>query len=311
MRFGVALDIDGVLLRGARVVQGAKAALKKLTERGVPFIFVTNGGGVYEAQKAADLSKKLGQIVTPDQVLLAHTPYKSLVESFGQKKILVLGHALCPRIAESYGFRNVIDAEALYNHNPDIFPLRKLIDRVTSHSNRSCTKAVDAVMIFHDPTDWALEIQLLLDLLQPSAHQKQIPFFSSNSDIVYTAEHPLPRLTQGAFVAAFRHLFRAVHHAEPEITSFGKPFLAQYTFAENMLQNQSMKLGLPPPSRYFGIGDNPLSDIKGANEAGEHWTSILVRTGVFDSPQSNDRDNPADFVADDVEKAVDWILQSV
>lgn len=27
------------------------------------------------------------------------------------------------------------------------------------------------------------------------------------------------------------------------------------------------------------IGDNPQSDIKGANDAG--WTSLLTRTGVF------------------------------
>ena len=29
------------------------------------------------------------------------------------------------------------------------------------------------------------------------------------------------------------------------------------------------------------IGDNPKSDIKGANMMGEKWSSILVKSGVF------------------------------
>lgn len=38
------------------------------------------------------------------------------------------------------------------------------------------------------------------------------------------------------------------------------------------------------------IGDNPKSDIKGANDAG--WISILVRSGVFHGLE-NDKENPA------------------
>ena len=33
-------------------------------------------------------------------------------------------------------------------------------------------------------------------------------------------------------------------------------------------------------TNFYMIGDNPKSDIAGANAKG--WTSILVRTGVFD-----------------------------
>ena len=35
------------------------------------------------------------------------------------------------------------------------------------------------------------------------------------------------------------------------------------------------------PAQIFGIGDNPASDIRGANRAGPPWVSVLVRTGVF------------------------------
>lgn len=47
------------------------------------------------------------------------------------------------------------------------------------------------------------------------------------------------------------------------------------------------------------IGDNPLSDIKGANDYHDNWQSILVRTGVFRG-EVNDLKNPADFVANNV-----------
>ena len=31
----------------------------------------------------------------------------------------------------------------------------------------------------------------------------------------------------------------------------------------------------------YGIGDNPKSDIRGANSAGPHWSSILVKSGCL------------------------------
>ena len=42
---GVALDVDGVLVRGGAVIPGASSALKRLVKHKVPFVFVTNGGG--------------------------------------------------------------------------------------------------------------------------------------------------------------------------------------------------------------------------------------------------------------------------
>lgn len=44
------------------------------------------------------------------------------------------------------------------------------------------------------------------------------------------------------------------------------------------------------------IGDNPKSDIRGANQKG--WTSILVRSGIFNG-QNNDEKDPASYVVDD------------
>ena len=51
------------------------------------------------------------------------------------------------------------------------------------------------------------------------------------------------------------------------------------------------------------VGDNPASDIAGANAAGPHWRSCLVRTGVF-SGGANCTIHPADAVVADVHDAV-------
>ena len=57
----------------------------------------------------------------------------------------------------------------------------------------------------------------------------------------------------------------------------------------------------------YAIGDNPKSDVKGANNASDRWTSVLVRTGVFIG-DGNDEKNPADKVVDDVGEALTYIF---
>ena len=67
-------------------------------------------------------------------------------------------------------------------------------------------------------------------------------------------------------------------------------------------------------SNFYMIGDNPESDIKGANAAG--WTSILVKTGIFNpkdektsTVDGNDVENPATHVVADFEEAVNKIFE--
>ncbi len=60
-----------------------------------------------------------------------------------------------------------------------------------------------------------------------------------------------------------------------------------------------------PLTRIYGIGDNPLADIQGANDAGEHWSSILVRTGIYDGKQAPE--HTPDIHAADVYEAIQHI----
>ena len=60
------------------------------------------------------------------------------------------------------------------------------------------------------------------------------------------------------------------------------------------------------------IGDNPESDIAGAIKRG--WTSILVKTGVFDpkaetSVNGNDSKFPATYVVEDFAEAINLIFR--
>lgn len=103
---------------------------------------------------------------------------------------------------------------------------------------------------------------------------------------------------------------------------FGKPNRGTYEFAERRLEAHRLSLLNPSPKHpkptstaglecVYMIGDNPASDIQGANDyvspSGRRWRSILVRTGVFSGDREPDVE--PDAVVDDVGKAVEWALR--
>lgn len=323
----VALDIDGVLLKGKTVIDGAPTAVQKLVTAKIPFVFVTNGGGILEEEKARSLSVKLGVTVQANQVIVCHTAMQSLVNKYRASRVLVLGNDRCLSIAKTYEFLNTVSVDQLHAEREYAYP-----HRYPSQHTKPAGK-IDAAMIFHDPIDWGLDMQILSDVLLGDDHKSDdIPLFACNADLVYNTEYSFPRFTQGAFVESFRHLFRLYSGREPSITYFGKPYSSQYRWAENMLAIEANRLGYDESFVQelkahastdkvlshrvndsseiicFGIGDNPKSDIRGANAAGSHWRSILVRTGLFKSSKVNDEDDPADVVCDDISAAIDFIL---
>ena len=59
----------------------------------------------------------------------------------------------------------------------------------------------------------------------------------------------------------------------------------------------------------YAVGDNPKSDVRGANSAGNIWRSILVCTGVYKGGvDSNDKEDPAHYVVEGVGEAVDKVF---
>ena len=106
-------------------------------------------------------------------------------------------------------------------------------------------------------------------------------------------------------------IFKEVLGHEVPVERYGKPYTFNYDFVGEMLRERANKQRIKI-SNFYMIGDNPESDISGANAVG--WTSILVKTGVFkaDAPTSkdgNDAKHPATHVVEDFKAAIDLIYK--
>ena len=122
----------------------------------------------------------------------------------------------------------------------------------------------------------------------------------------------MSRLGQGAFRAALKGLWAEITNGTAELqhTVIGKPYQMTYEFAERQLRANSARIQQKPPRKVYMVGDNPASDIAGANGYkspwGTEWVSILVKTGVWrgEKPAHEPK-----RVAKDVFDALQWALQ--
>lgn len=196
---------------------------------------------------------------------------------------------------------------------------------------------IDAMFVFNDPRDWGLDTQVILDILLSSqgifgtvsekngrvdlpnqGYQQdgQPPLYFSNPDLFWAAAYHLPRLGQGGFREALEGVWAATtggpsKGVELKKTIAGKPYQTTYEFAEHQLmRNRSRAFGAAcrePLRNVYMIGDNPTSDICGANTFrsvhGSEWHSILVRTGVYGGGEPEWTPNT---ISDNVQKAVAW-----
>lgn len=113
--------------------------------------------------------------------------------------------------------------------------------------------------------------------------------------------------------AAFKTALQAIHKEatghDVAITQLGKPHRLTYDFAQAMLERHLRHISGGTRSavdRTFMVGDNPASDIAGANAYG--WQSLLVRTGVYRDEQGPPKHAPSQIV-DNVEAGVHWALK--
>ena len=162
--------------------------------------------------------------------------------------------------------------------------------------------------------DWTLKVQVLTDVLLGGhpligeGTKQRVPLYGCNSDLTYMTTFHRPRFTQGAFLQAFATLFHAYTGNALEIEMCGKPFSVQYRYAEELLRAEASRIGYGDPEIFVGIGDNPRADIKGANNAGDNWRSVLVKTGVHERDE-NCEENSADLFVENVEEAIDELYK--
>ncbi|QLQ82017.1 hypothetical protein HG537_0G02710 [Torulaspora globosa] len=339
-KIGFAFDIDGVLLRGRTPIPGASEALKLLHKSKVPFILVTNGGGQLEEQRANFISKALDVPISPLQVVLSHSPYKGLVNKY--ERILAVGTPSVRKVAESYGFKDVVHQTDILRYRRDIAPFSGLSTEQLLEYSKVIpdidSKRFDAVLVFNDPHDWGADIQIISDVINSSngmlntmrneqSSKPSIPIYFSNQDLLWANSYELNRFGQGAFRHLVRKLYSEINGGLPlEDNTLGKPTKLTYDFAHHVLIDwrnklltgdtacQELKLpllGQPPKNSPFQdvymVGDNPESDIIGAQQYG--WKSCLVRTGVYRDQVPLNHVKPT-MIVDDVYQAVTSVLDA-
>ncbi|KAJ3699473.1 hypothetical protein LUZ61_003178 [Rhynchospora tenuis] len=338
--FGIAFDIDGVIIGGSAPIGGSPQAIQRLYARDgtlrIPFLFLTNGGGVPESKRASQLSKLLGVNISPLQVVQGHTPFRELLNRFEDEPIVAVGKGEPDTVMSEYGFKKVLSIDEYATYFPDIDPLAPFKSWIT---NETCNKKsatmsvhpsydvyserVKGVFVISDPVDWSRDIQVLCDILRtgglPGQEKGDQPaLYFASDDLEYQAAFPAERLGMGAFRIALESIFNTVNDSPLKYTSYGKPNPFVFKNAEAVLgkivstmhQNKEMtnKGQAHSFSTLYMVGDNPKVDINGARKAGRPWFSVLTRTGVFKG-KDNHAQFPADLVVDTVEEAVDSILK--
>nr|XP_016479027.1 PREDICTED: uncharacterized protein YKR070W-like isoform X1 [Nicotiana tabacum] len=341
---GIAFDIDGVILRGRTPIGNSPSALRRLYDDSgiacnlkLPFLFLTNGGGIPESKRAAELSELLGVKILPAQVVQGHSPFRNLLKRYENELIVVTGKGEPAEVMSAYGFKKVLSLEEYASYFDDIDPVAqfKRWTRTTKpfnwprHSSELAPQIdvysdrVKAVFVASDPVDWGRDIQVLCDILTSGGlpgkgceHQPYLYFAAD--DLEYQAAFSCERLGMGAFRIALESVFNRIHMKPLEYTSFGKPNPFVFQTAGAILRNIQLACQTDDLSgdidaihafrTLYMIGDNPFVDIKGARQAGHPWFSILTRTGVF-KERGNHAEFPADLVVNTVEEAVDFILK--
>lgn len=291
-------DIDGVLLKGSKVLPGAAKALNLLNKYRIPWIVLTNGGGTLEKDRVAELSRRIEVPIKVEQFLQSHTPYKQFTGN--HRRILAIGgkQASVREVALSYGFKDVITTQQIVAANPVIQAFPNLTATMAGYNRMldgrvDITKKFDGIFTFHDSYDFSTDAQVVVDLLVSKEGQlgtrrdidnfdgnPSIPIYFSCADLQWAADYNLPRFGQGAFIETVRTLYKALTKHELKDTVIGKPTKFTYGYADKLLKAQARALGATV-SGVWMVGDNQNSDIKGANDYG--WNSILVRTGVYQS----------------------------
>lgn len=109
----------------------------------------------------------------------------------------------------------------------------------------------------------------------------------------------------------------AVRRQQTLISSSGKPTHTTYEYAEDAIKQYRRKISagsltkLTELRTIYMIGDNPKSDIAGANAANTvsrfEWKSVLLESGVY-TPGSIPEHKPTAIKAD-VKEAVKWIIE--
>ncbi|CAL1595554.1 unnamed protein product [Knipowitschia caucasica] len=291
--FGLLFDIDGVLVRGRTPIPAAKECFRKLVDQDgkykVPVVFVTNAGNCMRQTKAEHLSQLLDTEISPDQVMLSHSPLRMFTQ-FHKMCVLVSGQGPVEEVAHNLGFEDVVTMDMLR----DGYPLLDVVDhdrrpKDTIPPTKGLQK-IDAVILFGEPVRWETNLQLIVDVLLTNGspdhnwntvQYPHIPVLACNMDLLWMAEAKNPRFGHGMFLVCLESLYKKITGYDLKYEALiGKPSVVTYNYAELLIRQQAEGLGWTKPvKRLYAIGDNPMADIYGANLY-NHYLKIAHQTEV-------------------------------
>ncbi|KAM8861034.1 haloacid dehalogenase-like hydrolase domain-containing 5 isoform 2-T2 [Synchiropus picturatus] len=286
--FGLLFDIDGVLVRGKTPIPAAKQCFRSLVDKTgkykVPVVFVTNAGNCMRQTKAEHLSHLLDVEVSPDQVMLSHSPLRMFTH-FHKMRVLVSGQGPVEEVAHNLGFEDVVTIEELR----EAYPLLDVVDHNRRpKDNIPPTKGlrpIDAVILFGEPIRWETNLQLIVDVLLThgkldknwsSMQYPHIPVLACNMDLLWMAEAKNPRFGHGMFLVCLENIYKKVTGHELKYEALiGKPSVVTYNYAELLVRQQAESLGWTTPVKtLYAIGDNPMADIYGANLYNQYLQAV-------------------------------------
>ncbi|KAM3140632.1 hypothetical protein pb186bvf_007230 [Paramecium bursaria] len=278
----IVFDIDGVIVRGKQIINSSDQVVESIMQKPyIPFYLLTNGERDSQ-NKTSNLQK--------EQVILNFTPLRQIMSEFQNRLLLVCGTGKIREIAEDCGLQQFITSSELQTlRNKSHFKTytQSQIDEIKEIiAQRGVTidQKFEAVFIVNDPNEWENDFQQIIDILRVDINT---PIYVVNNDFTYADVFWLPRVAFGLFNASLRSICQQRFGKEPNIMYYGKPSTNTFKYVENLIHQQNPNVG-----NIYMIGDNPKSDIRGANNIG--WISILVRTGVFQGV--NDPVDPAKHV---------------
>ncbi|KFU98640.1 Cat eye syndrome critical region protein 5, partial [Pterocles gutturalis] len=238
--------------------------------------------------------------VSPEQVILSHSPLR-LFSQFHQKCMLVAGQGPVEENALNLGFKHVVTMEALRK----AYPLLDMVDQSRRPKElpppTTGFPTIEGVILFGEPVRWETSLQLIIDVLlsngNPGAELQNIPYphlpvLACNMDLLWMAEAKMPRFGHGTFLLCLETIYKKVTGRELKYEALiGKPSTVTYRYAEYLIKEQAEKQGWKSPiRRLYAVGDNPMSDVYGANlynsylksaHQNQSCESILVCTGVY------------------------------
>uniref|UniRef100_A0A914YWK2 Cat eye syndrome critical region protein 5 n=1 Tax=Panagrolaimus superbus TaxID=310955 RepID=A0A914YWK2_9BILA len=282
--FGFVFDIDGVIFRGRDLLPGAHEAIDLLTDEKkkfrFPVVFLTNGTHSMRITRAQRLSEALDVEILPSQVVLAHSPL-TMFNDFHGKHVLMVGQGPVEEIGANMGFKKITTLEDLGT----LFPYLDCVNFKRRRHDFSTVvstsfQPIEAIVLLGEPLKWESALQYLVDVLitngnpvEPSITRGSIahphlPIIACNLDLLWMAEAqlPLPRFGHGIFLTCLETLYRKLTGYELHYTAIlGKPSEVSFLHATYCAQKVAHHLGLSPIEKLYVIGDNPESDILGAN----------------------------------------------